>query len=156
MPSDSEKRDALLILGMHRSGTSALARVVNLLGFDAGNKLMGPVEGDTPRGFWENVEIVDLHDRLLATLASSWSDTNPLPRDRWSSPDIYPFRRELEEILDRNFSEQAYWMVKDPRLCRLLPFWQWCAWANGAGCRVGGHAKARGPVRHSFLRPVSG
>ena len=58
---------AVCIAGMHRSGTSMVARLVNLLGVD-----LGP-EGEQPRpapdnvaGFWEDPRFVALSDEALA------------------------------------------------------------------------------------------
>ena len=56
---------AVLVLGMHRSGTSAVTRVLNLLGAELGDDLM-PAGSDNPGGFWEYRGVVELHERLLA------------------------------------------------------------------------------------------
>lgn len=112
----------LIIAGMHRSGTSALARACNLAGADLGTDLMLP-QDDNPTGFWEHREIVELHDNLLATLGSSWDDTRPLPREWWKGRLVAPFQEQLQELLPRVFSKSELPAVKDPRICRLLPLW---------------------------------
>ncbi len=119
----AEGRRAVLVLGMHRSGTSALARIVNLLGADAGSDLMPPAPGVNERGFWESLAVVDLHDRLLGALGSEWCDPGPLGEDWWQRSEVVPYRRELADLLRREFGGSPLWMVKDPRLCRLLPLW---------------------------------
>jgi len=120
-PKAQPKR-AIVMLGMHRSGTSALARILNLLGVELGNDLM-PVQADNKKGFWEHVGIVDVHDRLLNKLGVSWDDPYSFPDQWWLSKDIVPFRQEILEILGRDFGNVPLWGIKDPRLCRLLPFW---------------------------------
>ena len=64
---------AVIVLGMHRSGTSALAGMLSLLGIQFGRSLFPP-QADNPRGYWEHREIVDLDDRMLMALGSSWDD----------------------------------------------------------------------------------
>ncbi len=114
---------ALLVLGMHRSGTSALTRVLNLLGVALGDDLM-PAGADNPSGFWEHSGVVDVHERLLAALGRSWDDPRPLP-DAWlQSAAADAAAREIEAIIRRDFQATPLWVVKDPRLCRLLPLWR--------------------------------
>ncbi len=55
---------ALLVLGMHRSGSSALAGALELLGVPLGGPLMPPAR-DNERGFFELAGMVALHDELL-------------------------------------------------------------------------------------------
>jgi len=119
------KQKVIAILGMHRSGTSAITRALNLLGAYLGppEKMMPP-RGDNPEGFWEHADIVDLHDRLLLTLASNWYEVSPLPRQWWRLPEVKPYHAELAELIQREFAEQPLWMWKDPRTCLTLPLWQ--------------------------------
>lgn len=123
----AEKRGgqtALLVLGMHRSGTSALTRVVNLLGVDLGTDLMEAAEGNNERGFWEHQGIVDRHDRLMADLGMRWDDPRAMPEDWLAHPATAAARKDLEAILDAEFASAPLWGVKDPRMCRLLPLWR--------------------------------
>jgi hypothetical protein len=57
------------VLGMHRSGTSVVTRVLNLLGVFLGpeDRLIRPAT-DNPRGFWEHGPIMRLNQRILARL----------------------------------------------------------------------------------------
>jgi hypothetical protein len=116
--------EAIIILGMHRSGTSALAAVISMLGVAPGNKLQ-PAEAEVnPKGFWEHTDIVVLHEQLLETLGSSWHDDRPLPEYVWSSLDLTAFRQKIVAILHRDFGATSKWLIKDPRMCRLLPLWR--------------------------------
>lgn len=114
----------LLVLGMHRSGTSAVARVVNLLGVDFGHSFILADPDTNAKGFWEHLGIVEFHDRLLATLNSGWDDPRPLPPEWCNEPEIRPYRQELAALLSRDFGASRLWGIKDPRLCRLLPLWR--------------------------------
>lgn len=114
---------ALVILGMHRSGTSALTRVCNLLGARLGGNLMPPTPGNNEAGFWEQQEIADLHDRLLAEFGSRWDDYRAMPEGWQATPKADPYKLELLTILRRDLSDAGVWALKDPRMCRLVPFW---------------------------------
>lgn len=116
-------RRCLIVLGMHRSGTSALTGALSLLGIDLGQSLIPAHAAINAKGYWEHRDIVEIHERLLGALGSSWHDERPLPENWWRTEMVVPFRRELLAILHRDFSEASLWGVKDPRICRLLPLW---------------------------------
>ena len=73
MPSAPANRRVVLVLGMHRSGTSALSHAVHLLGAGAPATLMPPGP-DNPRGFWESAVVASLNDEILAAGGSGWAD----------------------------------------------------------------------------------
>ena len=115
--------DAILILGMHRSGTSALARALNLAGVELGDDLLPPA-ADNEQGFWEHRRIQFLHDRVYEALGRDWTNVSPLPH-RWQDrSDVRPFRDQLRDELRRDFGDHRLWGVKDPRLCAMLPLWR--------------------------------
>ena len=114
---------AILVLGMHRSGTSVVTRVLNLLGVELGSHLMPPA-ADNPTGFWEHLDAVEIHDQLLADLGRSWDDFRPLP-GAWlrSAAAQRAYNRILQLILSE-FAGVPLWAVKDPRLCLFVPLWE--------------------------------
>jgi len=115
-------RVGVIVAGMHRSGTSAMTRVINLLGADITADLM-PASRDNERGFWESNRITAIHDRLLEALGSRWDDPMPLP-DRWSETDAaQQAGREIAEEIDAQFADSSSFVVKDPRIARFLPLW---------------------------------
>ncbi len=113
---------AVIVLGMHRSGTSALAGTLHHLGVDFGSRLM-PGSPDNPRGYWEHHEVVRVNQRLMADLGYAWHDIRSLSAGFEKSELALRARRELSAILVRDFSGVSPWGLKDPRLCRLLPLW---------------------------------
>ena len=113
---------ALLVLGMHRSGTSAVAGALRLAGVDLGTDLMAPA-ADNPRGFFEHAGVVAIHDRLLHALGRAWNDPRPLPAGWLESAAASTASAELEALLRAEFGASPLWAVKDPRMCRLLPLW---------------------------------
>ncbi|HEV2264779.1 MAG TPA: glycosyltransferase [Stellaceae bacterium] len=116
------ERRAVFVLGMHRSGTSAVTRVLNLLGVELGHGLMA-ASPDNERGYWEHLAIVQEHDQLLEALGSSWDDVRALPADWTKNPAAVSAAHRLRAIVEREFNAAPLWGLKDPRLCRLLPLW---------------------------------
>jgi len=117
------KKQAVFILGMHRSGTSALAGVLSRLGIYPGTNLIPSHQDVNPKGFWEHKEIVELHDQIFGELGITWDNITPLPDNWWEISNIVPLKNKLSEIVRREFDQAALWLLKDPRLCRLLPMW---------------------------------
>jgi hypothetical protein len=115
-------RQALLVLGMHRSGTSAVARVVNLAGAAISNQLMAP-QPDNPRGFWESLPITELHDRALAQLGLAWDSIEQVPGAWFGSTEAAAMRAELKAHVNADFPHGESFVMKDPRACRFVPVW---------------------------------
>lgn len=113
----------IFVLGMHRSGTSAATRLINILGAEVGrNLLLGNTEVNK-KGFWENRALIDLHDDLLTALDAAWFDFRRLPDLWWQREDIRPFAEKILKILERDFNRFDLMVLKDPRISRLLPIW---------------------------------
>ncbi|MFT7685407.1 MAG: hypothetical protein ACI9FB_000750, partial [Candidatus Azotimanducaceae bacterium] len=115
-------QNAVIVLGMHRSGSSLLSGILHLLGANLGSTLIPPAE-DNPKGFWENQLIVDFHDKLLLKLHRQWDAVLPLPKLWWESAEFSSEVLEIEKLLDSEFEGDKIWGLKDPRICLLLPFW---------------------------------
>ena len=118
----TEKQKAICILGMHRSGTSALAGCLHLLGIPLGGPLLPPGP-DNERGFWELKEVTEIHEALLSEFGASHLNLDSLPEDWLYNPRTSEARIRLLSVLRRNFRGLPLWGVKDPRLCVLLPLW---------------------------------
>lgn len=119
----SNASTALLVIGMHRSGTSALTRVLNLCGVDLGSNLMPPAEANNEHGFWEHMEAVDINQRLLNHLRRNWWDARRMPPDWLESPIAVASQARIAELAGQGFGASPLWAIKDPRICRLLPLW---------------------------------
>ena len=113
---------AIIVLGMHRSGTSATAGALRLMGVELGGRLM-PAGPDNPSGFWENLDVVDIDERLLAGLDRRWDDVRPLPSGWRDSRAAKVAKRDIEALVAREFSAVPLWAIKDPRLSRCADVW---------------------------------
>ncbi|MGC8915610.1 MAG: sulfotransferase family protein [Thermoanaerobaculum sp.] len=114
------------VAGMHRSGTSAVARVVNILGCYLGNeKNLLPPAPDNPKGFWENRRLVDINVEVLRVLGRRSDDPRlPLPAHWWLAETLTDLRREAARAVAEEFGGTSFWGWKDPRNCLTLPFWR--------------------------------
>jgi hypothetical protein len=114
---------AVVVLGMHRSGTSAVARGVAALGVHLGNNFLD-AQPENPTGYWEDKGIVELNERVLERLRLKWDDVAPIGREAFGSWRMWRLRREAIRYLRLTFTSRALWGFKDPRTLRLLPFWE--------------------------------
>jgi hypothetical protein len=113
-------KTALVVLGMHRSGTSSVAGTLTLLGAAPPRTLMAPA-ADNPRGFWESDVVMTLDDALLAEGGATWSDWRALANVAPAIKDPDP--RILAALRDE-FGEADIVVLKDPRMCRLFRAWR--------------------------------
>lgn len=118
----SEKRRAILILGMHRSGTSALTRTVNLLGAATPQTLMGATSGNL-RGHWESKPIVDLNDEILAACGHRWYSRRRITVSPIDVVRANGMWQRLRDTLDSEFESASTVVLKDPRISRLVPLY---------------------------------
>jgi len=122
MNLQNQKR-IIVVLGMHRSGTSALTRALVAIGAGVGNSLI-PAGQDNPKGFWEDRDFVTFNDRLLAMLGASYDSLALLPDNFAQRRDVTELQLEAVVMLREKLQGNDVFAIKDPRTCRLLPFWQ--------------------------------
>lgn len=115
-------RRAILVLGMHRSGTSALSGVLAKLGAQAPRSLMAATK-DNPKGYWESQELFAFHERLLRSAGSRWSDWGPFNPGWYDTAIAGKFREEIPALIEKEFGQAPLLLIKDPRICRFLPLW---------------------------------
>ena len=115
-----KKSVCLLVLGMHRSGTSALTRVLSLLGAALPKRLMGASSGNET-GHWEPERLVEYNDKLLAELGSSWDDWRALDLKGLSVRRCEEIRTEVANLISTDFPNEPLFVLKDPRICRFAP-----------------------------------
>ena len=118
------KKRIFVILGMHRSGTSAMARGLKALSIELGDNLLPPVEGNNDRGFWEDRDIYRLNERLLAKSGSGWDRLASIDEPLLLNDAFAAERREAAVLLDGKTSRAPFFGFKDPRTSVLLPFWK--------------------------------
>lgn len=121
-PPAGPRRVCILVLGMHRSGTSAFVRVLNLLGCDLPKTVLGANRSNLA-GHWESTPVCRLDDRILASAGTDWDDWLELNPGWLKSPKAEEFREQALSVLQDEFAASRLFVLKDPRICRLVPFW---------------------------------
>ncbi len=120
--TDLISRTVIFILGMHRSGTSLLAKAVEAAGADLGGELMPPGP-DNPKGFWEDQNVFEINTSLLEALNLRWDIPTVVPLVDFSAIELAPLRARAAALLKEKASKARIFAIKDPRLCLVLPFW---------------------------------
>jgi hypothetical protein len=120
--AESFNRILVVVLGMHRSGTSSAAGALVRLGAAAPQHLMAP-SADNERGYWESRVIGDLNDAILAAGGSNWKDWRKFDVDKIEALEADALRARAKDALAQEFGDVGFAVVKDPRICRLMPFW---------------------------------
>ena len=124
-----QRRPIVLVLGMHRSGTSLCSHILSALGVDMADNIAGPgnvsVTPDNPQGHWERWEIVEFHDRILGLFNRAYLGRFHdfgLPVAWWADSRVVQIRREIVAFLRQRMGD-GYFGFKDPRTVRLMPVW---------------------------------
>jgi predicted O-methyltransferase YrrM/glycosyltransferase involved in cell wall biosynthesis len=118
----SGERAAILILGMHRSGTSALARVLSLLGGELPEGLLAPGCGNT-LGYWESKRLMEIDDEILLAVGRTWDDPRQIRSAWFRSRTTYTFHERLREVIVSEYGDAPLIVIKEPRICRLAPLY---------------------------------
>jgi hypothetical protein len=119
----NELKTAIVISGMHRSGTSSVAGVISMLGASLpGGQLMS-AKPDNPRGFFESEKIKTLNDRILAASGTDWSDWRIVNNDWQKNPNYPDFLEAASRLLAEEHGNSRFILLKDPRFSKILPFW---------------------------------
>ncbi|WP_372922310.1 sulfotransferase family protein, partial [Roseovarius sp.] len=147
----ASQRYMFLVLGMHRSGTSALSGLLHHLGCRLPSHLIRASENN-PRGYFESESVRQFNDRLLDDCGSLWNDWRPLPAGWFRSPEGQARLIEARDLLEAEFEGAALAVLKDPRICRMVPFWRDAI--EAAGFRAMPILTFRNPleVAHSLSR----
>lgn len=120
MSGNSERMDGfqLIVAGFHRSGTSLVCQMLQRAGLFLGYDLLG-ANPSNRYGHFEDVEILNLHERILADNGKTWQSGEafvPTITDaHWN---------EIRRIIERRNAEHELWGFKDPRVCMFLPVWK--------------------------------
>ncbi|NBW85844.1 MAG: glycosyltransferase, partial [Planctomycetia bacterium] len=115
-------RVCLLVIGMHRSGTSVLTRVLSLLGASLPKRILG-ADRDNQAGHWEPERLIPVHDALLADAGSCWQDWRPFVAEALPPGRLAHHAAELRRVIAEEYGDATLFVLKDPRVCRLVPLY---------------------------------
>jgi GT2 family glycosyltransferase len=113
----------IVVLGMHRSGTSVMTRGLQVLGVNLGNTFL-PSQKDNEKGFWEDIDLLSLNMEMLNTLGSDWYHLSPISPLDLEALHNKGYLLRAAELLRQKTSSTSTFGFKDPRVIKLLPFWK--------------------------------
>jgi|CXWL01.1.fsa_nt_gi hypothetical protein len=114
------QRVCVLVLGMHRSGTSALARVLSIMGAGLPKGILGAGQSNES-GHWEPEHLMSYDDQLIAELGSSWQDWRPLEFHKLPVRRREEIEAEIANLIAAEYGDAPLFVVKEPRICRFAP-----------------------------------
>jgi hypothetical protein len=111
------------VVGMHRSGTSMVAKLLQQAGLNLGDEVdLMPPAAENPEGFYEHLEFVRLNDEVLNVAGAGW-DCPPAAGFDWNHEALDPFRERARQLA-APLRVRLPWGWKDPRTSLTLPFWR--------------------------------
>ncbi|MFC3322104.1 sulfotransferase family protein [Mesorhizobium cantuariense] len=116
------RRTCIVVLGMHRSGTSALTRAISLLGAELPKNMLG-ANPTNETGHWEPLRLMELHDRMLAEASSRWDDWRPFEPSDLGASRLHFYTAEIERLIDEEYGSAPLFVLKDPRISRFVPLY---------------------------------
>jgi hypothetical protein len=128
-------RQAVIVLGMHRSGTSAFAGALGCAGLQLPTKAL-PAQSDNPRGFHEPARLVALNNRALGLANTRWYGIEAIDPACFEGTAADAMVVALGDALLLEYPGQEALVLKDPRLCRLMPLWRRVLARCGMAARI--------------------
>ncbi len=123
MDNDQDNKQLVAVLGMHRSGTSAVARGLLTMGVVLGDHLESPAEGINEKGYWEDIDIVTLNVEMMKAIGTEWHCLRPIDSFDVESLRSKNYFVRAVELLRRKMLLSPRFGFKDPRTGKLLRFW---------------------------------
>ena len=120
----NKKPTIFIVVGMHRTGSSALARGLLPLGIGLGDNLLRPSESENPRGYWEDVDLIRLSDKVLAALGRQWESVTPILARDFPAAKLSGLVDEAAHLISEKMEGSRNWGFKNPRTGPLIPFWR--------------------------------
>lgn len=120
----NQNKKIIVVLGMHRSGTSAITRGLQVMGVSLGDNLMPQVDGVNEKGFWEDLDIHWFNHQLLDFVGSDWHQFSEIkfpPLDVLCKKDYFLY---VVDMLNQKTQNVDVFSFKDPRLVKLMAFWK--------------------------------
>jgi len=118
------RQRAVIVLGVGRSGTSAITRGLDALGVALGDRLRPGAWLKNPTGFYEDTDLLRLNKRLKRILRVRGASVRLLEPEWWWQSEVRRLHDEAVATIVRRFGAQPLWGFKYARTLRFLPFWQ--------------------------------
>ena len=122
--SSTQLQQLWVVLGMHRSGTSLLARSTLVFGSRMGSDLLTQSHKYNRKGHWEDTDFIRLDDEMLDFLGMNWHSLGALTPAEVDQLWAAGFADQALMLLRSRVEQYGHYALKEPRITQLLPFWQ--------------------------------
>lgn len=112
-----EKPKVIIIIGMHRCGTSLLSSCLVENNFSIGKNVNKDKNWQNPNGYFENDSLTEFHEKLLAYNDSSWNNITKVKMN-YTPAHV----KEYKELIEKEFNNEKLILIKDPRLTFFVDF----------------------------------
>jgi len=120
--TDVAKRTAYLVLGMHRSGTSAVTQLLALAGASLPENVMAGDEHNA-KGYFEPWKIAILNDGRLRAAGAAWDDVFAFPFKPLPRAEERTWQSRAATLFEEEYGALPFPLLKDPRVSVLMPLW---------------------------------
>ncbi len=126
MASIYKNNKVICILGMHRSGTSMISRILNIQGLSLGDEseLMTRKVSANEKGHWENNVVMKINKEILNMFNGSWDNPPIFPKNWEDDEKLDELYKKAHDFVNEMNLVEGMWGFKEPRTCLTLPFWQ--------------------------------
>jgi len=125
MTDQNRQKNIFVVLGVARSGTSAIVRGLKALGIDLNGKMSAGNEKWNAKGFWEDTDIVyKINGTIFSTLNFAPYGIRTLTHAEQTGDNLQSVKQAAIQLLQERFAATDYWGFKDPSTIKLLHFWQ--------------------------------
>ena len=113
----------IVVLGMHRSGSSAITKGLEVMGVNLGTHLMS-ADANNEKGYFEDIELNQLNNEILKASGHEWNSLSLIQESDLLDDKLSRLKDRAIEVLKEKLADTDLLGIKDPRFCRLLPFWK--------------------------------
>ena len=119
----TKKKKLIVVLGMHRSGTSAVVKALSCLGVSLGDDFMPPGK-DNPKGFFEDKAINQLNIEMLEVIGQNWFSLSLVTDADVEKLVALGYLEKATDLLTKKMAAVTAFGFKDPRVSKLFTFWK--------------------------------
>lgn len=124
MEDKKDQKKCILILGMHRTGTSALSGALHAAGLYFGSNLVPPLKGHNDKGYFESLDIVKLNEKIYKDLGfKRWDYTYDFPEGWHHVGRAQKYKKGIKKVIKEQLLIKDVFGLKDPRISILLPLY---------------------------------
>lgn len=145
-------KNLIVILGMPRSGTSAITKSLSVFNVSFGDNLLEKNEIVNPTGYWEDNDILNLNVEILNHLNMSWSSLKPVELSAFDEMSLKIFYEKALKILIEKTNDVEIFALKEPRITKLFCFWDYVIKNSGINCKYVIALRHPNDILDSFVR----